>query len=27
VIDLPGKAISAGGRVINPPPPPSRPFS
>jgi hypothetical protein len=29
VIDLPGKAIEAGGRVIgvNPPPPPSRPFS
>jgi len=31
VIDLPGKAIEAGGRVIGvtppPPPPPSRPFS
>jgi hypothetical protein len=29
VIDLPGKAISAGGRVIgvSPPPPPTRPFS
>jgi hypothetical protein len=29
VIDLPGKAIEAGGRVIgvNPPPPPTRPFS
>jgi hypothetical protein len=29
VIDLPGKAIEAGGRVIgvNPPPPPNRPFS
>lgn len=29
VIDLPGKAISAGGRVIGitPPPPPARPFS
>ena len=30
VIDLPGKAIDAGGRVIgieNPPPPPNRPFS
>jgi hypothetical protein len=30
VIDLPGKAIDAGGRVIgikDPPPPPSRPFS
>jgi hypothetical protein len=29
VIDLPGKAIEAGGRVIgvNPPPPPPRPFS
>lgn len=29
VIDLPGKAISAGGRAIgvNPPPPPSRPLS
>jgi len=29
VIDLPGKAISAGGRVIgvSPPPPPPRPFS
>jgi len=29
VIDLPGKAISAGGRAIgvSPPPPPSRPFS
>jgi hypothetical protein len=30
VIDLPGKAIEAGGRVIGvtpPPQPPSRPFS
>jgi hypothetical protein len=30
VIDLPGKAIEAGGRAIGvtpPPPPPSRPFS